>query len=187
MIVGSYGTLWIKANIRTRPRYAEKIVQQEIDLPKPSRNALLSILDQQISFITGGTETSEPWQYIVRDGVSRWIRSPRDVVRLSNALKFSWPAMEGEVDPPRSPAIEGLRLFDAGAFAWIKDNRDFLFHQGRFVLSTDEIKQDAVEVLKRRIPKDLHSQVLRLCSVLFPQSTQWFESSKSLGGSHILK
>jgi hypothetical protein len=160
---------------RTGPRFAEKLVQQEIELPKPAPNALLSILDREISFLTAQTADSARWQYIVRDGIRRWIRSPRDVVRLSNAIKFTWPALEGEVDPEDLLAMEGLRLFDAGAFAWVRDNRDFLFTEGRFVLSDDRLKGESVKELRRRIPEELQVQVLRVLSVLFPQSQKWFE------------
>lgn len=164
---------------RAGPRFAEKIVQQEIELPRPSRNSLLAILDEEISFLTANAPNSTRWQYLVRDGVRRWIRSPRDVIRLSNAVKFSWPAMEGEIDPQDLLAMEGLRLFDAGAFSWIRDNRDFLFTDGRFVMSSDEVKQEAVDGLKKRISADIQSQVLRILSVLFPQAGKWFEGRDS--------
>lgn len=166
---------------RSGPRFAEKIVQQEIDLPKPSRNALFAILDEEIAFLTGDTPNTTRWQYLVRDGIRRWIRSPRDVVRLSNAVKFSWPAMEGEIDPQDLLAMEGLRLFDPGAFAWIRDNRDFLFTEGRFVLADDKIREQAMQGLKHRIPGDVQSQVLRVLTVLFPQSARWFEDGQASG------
>lgn len=163
------------------PRFAEKIIQQEIELPKPSRNALLSILDQEISFLTGATEDTSRWQYIVRDGIQRWIRSPRDVVRLSNAVKFSWPALEGEIDPQDLLAIEGIRLFDPGTFNWIRDSRDFLFTEGRFIFASDDVRKAAVDGLKRRVPEDIQPQVMRVLSVLFPQSLKWFEDRQAFG------
>jgi predicted KAP-like P-loop ATPase len=172
---------------RAGPRFAEKIVQQEIDLPKPSPNALLSILDQEISFLTAKTPNSTRWQYIVRDGIRRWIRSPRDVVRLSNAVKFTWPALEDEIDPQDLLAMEGLRLFDAGAFAWVRDNRDFLFSDGRFVMADDQAKEEAVEGLKRRIAQERQSQVLRVLAVLFPQAGKWFEGREAFGGEASLE
>lgn len=166
---------------RVGPRFAEKIVQQEIELPKPSRNALLAILDEEIFFLTGDTPNSTRWHYLVRDGVRRWIRSPRDVIRLSNAVKFSWPAMEGEIDPQDLLAMEGLRLFDTGAFAWIRDNRDFLFTEGRFEMSNEEEKKEVADRLKKRIPADIQSQVLRILAVLFPQTGKWLEGRESFG------
>lgn len=164
---------------RPGPRFAEKIVQQEIELPKPSRNALLTILDQEISFLTADAPDSTRWHFLVRDGIRRWIRSPRDVVRLANAVKFLWPALEGEIDPQDLLVMEGLRLFDTGAYNWIRDNRDFLFTQGRFILSDENVRQDAAEALKRRIPEEIQSQVLRVLSVLFPQSLKWFEGGEA--------
>lgn len=163
-----------------RPRFTEKIVQQEIEIPNPSKNTLLGILDRELSFIAAADETAR-WHYLVRDGVRRWINSPRDVTRLANAASFTWSAMEGELDPLDLLAMEGLRLFDAGAFAWIRDNRDFLFSEGRFLLAEDEDRKQAVTFLERRIPDDSRRQVLRLLSVLFPQSTKWFEGREGSG------
>jgi hypothetical protein len=166
---------------RSGPRFVEKIVQQEIDLPKPSKSALLTILDEEIAFLTTDSPDSTRWHYLVRDGVQRWIQSPRDIVRLANAVKFSWPALEGEIDPQDLLAMEGLRLFDADAFAWIRNNRDFLFFEGRFVLSDESVREEAVERLKQRIPKENQSQVLRVLSVLFPQSAAALEGRNSSG------
>lgn len=160
------------------PRFAEKIVQQEIELPKPSKNALFTILDEEIAFLTGAAPDSARWQYLVRDGIQRWIQSPRDVVRLANAVKFSWGALEGEIDPQDLLTMEGLRLFDTGSFYWIRDNRDFLFNEGRFLFADDKLKQDSIEVLRRRASEDVQSQVLRVLSVLFPQSAKWFEGGR---------
>jgi hypothetical protein len=164
---------------RAGPRFAEKVVQQEIELPKPTKSSLLTILDEELSFLTAASDDSMRWHYIVRDGVHRWIRSPRDVVRLSNAVKFSWPALEGEIDPQDLLAIEGLRLFDVGTFNWIRDNRDFLFAEGRFMLARDELNKFAAESLKKCIPVNDQLEVLRIMSVLFPQSAKWFEGSDS--------
>ena len=83
--------------------------------------------------------------------------------------------MEGEIDPQDLLAIEGIHLFDEGAFYWIRDNRDFLFTEGRFILAEDEVKKAAVHDLKRRIRENARSQVLRVMSVLFPQSAKLLE------------
>jgi len=84
---------------RYGPRFAEKIVQQEIELPQASKDSLLSILDAEINFLTGPSPETLRWHQIVQNGVRRWVRHPRDVLRLANAVKFSWPALKGEIDP----------------------------------------------------------------------------------------
>ncbi|WHA43225.1 KAP family P-loop NTPase fold protein [Agrobacterium larrymoorei] len=166
---------------RIGPRFTEKIVQQEIELPRPSRNALLAILDEEISFLTADTPNDTRWHYLVRDGITRWIRSPRDIVRLSNAVKFSWPAMENEIDAQDLLAMEGIRLFDPAAFSWIRDNRDFLFTEGRFVMSNDDVKIEVANSLKDRIPDGYRSQVMRILTILFPQAGKWFEGKDHYG------
>ncbi len=160
---------------RTGPRFAEKIVQHEIELPRLDRNALLSLLDEEISFLTADTPNDTRWHYLVRDGINRWIRSPRDVVRVSNAVKFSWPAIEDEIDAQDLLAMECIRLFDQAAFSWIRDNRDFLFGEGRFVMSNDDVKIEVANNLKTRIPDHLRPQVMRIVTVLFPQVGEWLE------------
>ena len=102
---------------RAGPRFAEKIMQQEIELPRPSKESLLAVLDEEIAFLNEHVhESSLRWNYIVRDGVRRWVRHPRDALRLANAVKFSWPALRGEIDAADLLAMEGLRLFDAEVF-----------------------------------------------------------------------
>jgi hypothetical protein len=157
------------------PSYAEKIVQQEIELPKPSKHALLSILDQEISFLTANVGQPLRWQYLVRDGIRRWIERPRDVHRLSNAVKFSWPALASEIDPQDLLAMEGLRLFDSAAFKWIHGNRDFIFGEGQFQLADDEVRKAAVENLTRSLPTQGRDQVLRVLGTLFPNAAKWLE------------
>lgn len=155
------------------PRFAEKIVQQEIDLPRPAKNDLLSLLDQELDFVLGSADESVRWAYIVRDGVMRWINSPRDIVRLTNALKFSWLGLKGEIDPQDLLAMEGLRLFDEAAFNWARDNRDFLFNDGFYQMSDDETRAAVGESLKSKLNEDQKKQVLHLMAILFPQAGKW--------------
>jgi len=154
---------------RDAPRFAEKIVQQELELPKPSNAALLSILSERTKFIPQAPEGSMRWFYIVQYGIQRWVKSPRDVERLGNAVGFAWPAFQGEIDPHDLLALEGLKLFDTAAFNWIRDNRDFLFRTGVHQLSQDVEKKEAVARLNQRLPESSRSQVLRIITALFPQ------------------
>lgn len=167
---------------RIGPKFAEKIVQQEVELPVPSRGALLRILDQEIGFLIGSSEDSARWQYIVRDGVQRWINSPRDVLRLSNALKFAWPALKGEFDPQDLIAIEGIRLFDAETFEWIRVNRDFLFSGGRYLMGSDDEREANIRALKATLPAEKAKSVLELLAVLFPNHKKWFQDKSYMSG-----
>lgn len=160
---------------RIGPRFVEKIVQQEIELPPPGKNALLAMLDEEIEPILADREISTRWRYIVQDGVHRWINSPRDVLRFSNALKFAWPTLKGEFDPYDLVAIEGIRLYDPIAFDWIRRNRDFLFNEGRYIIGAENDRRANIEALKSSLPPATVNSLIRLLTVLFPGHGKWFE------------
>jgi predicted KAP-like P-loop ATPase len=168
------------------PRFAEKIVQQEIELPRPSKDALLSMLDEEISFLSKHIPDSLRWEYIVRDGVRRWIRNPRDLLRLANAVKFSWPALHGEIDPADLLAMEGLRLFDAEAFTWVRRSRDFLFSEGSFMMSTKETEAAEAQRLKDSLPEETREPLMNLLKVLFPLSIKAFAGENATSGESFV-
>ena len=163
----------------TAPGFSEKIVQQELALPKPARGALLAMLDQETSFLIAPTEASSRWSYIVRSGVHRWIQTPRDVIRLSNAVKFSWPTLQGEVDAQDLLAMEGLRLFDGNTYQWIREHRDFLFNDGQYSFAREEKRKEAVDSLTATIEEQNRLAVLELLSTLFPQIGKLLDTDAS--------
>lgn len=150
------------------PTFAEKIIQQELTLPQPSSSALLSLLDKNIGFIAEEIEASDRWYEIVSHGVRRWIKTPRDINRYTNALKFTWSALESEVDPADIIAMEGLRLFEPKIFDWIKANREFLFSEGGFRFGTDDAKSEQVTSLEKLISVHSDKSVTPLLACLFP-------------------
>lgn len=166
------------------PSFAEKIIQQEVELPKPGRNDLLSMLDAEIGFLTSNTPQDLRWYHIVSDGVQRWIKYPRDVARLSNAIKFTWPAIQGEVDPQDILAIEGLRLFEPAVFGWIRDNRENMFGSGNWALTTDQGRAKISDEFLASIPKSNHEAAVRLLCALLPSASKIFEKRSFYGLSH---
>ncbi len=167
------------------PTFAEKIIQQELTLPQPSSSALLSLLDKNIGFIAEDIQASDRWYKIVSHGVRRWIKTPRDINRYANALKFTWPALENEVDPADIIAMEGLRLFEPKIFDWIKANRDFLFPEGSFAFETDDAKREQVEVLAKLIEAHSDKSVIPLLACLFPKRAKEITGKEhSIGEPH---
>lgn len=154
------------------PRYMEKIVQQEVELPRLNTDDLLRILSGNLPFAVDEASDDMRWYYIVRDGVRRWIRSPRDVLRLSNSLAFCWSSLEDDIDPQDLLAMEGLRLFDAEVWSWIRGNRDFLFGAGQFSLPGDEASLALAARLREGLPEVAAGQIIRLLGTLFPSKAK---------------
>ena len=161
------------------PQYTEKIVQQEMGMPKPRRSSLLSMLNSAVGFISDTEDSSIRWHFIVVDGLYRWLKSPRDVIRLSNSVRFAWLALEDEIDPQDLLAMEGLRLFDPRAFDWLRNHRDLLFHGGRFYLASEGSKEEAAAELHSQIKHD-REQVLELISALFPHTAKLIEGKNRI-------
>ena len=151
-----------------QPGFAEKIVQHELELPRPSPGALVRMLATEIEFLPIGDGPSNRRNVIIERGIRRWMRQPRDVARLSNAIKFSWPALEGEIDPMDLLCMEGLRLFDQAAFSLVSDNRELLVVDGAQRFMTPERRAEVVGALCEGLPPANSAAQIEILSVLFP-------------------
>lgn len=156
--------------------YLEKIVQVPFELPLPDKallrklffedlNSILEPLNQEIWDATH-------WGNVFHEGVDPFISSPRDVNRLVNALKATYPAVENEVNPVDFVAIETLRVFCPEVYGIIRENKEFFvgvtnlvggagdaqfekikkFHDS-WVVNVDEARQVTIkEILQRLFP-----------------------------------
>lgn len=162
--------------------FADKIIQHEVSLPAPSRGALARLLDEQTSFLIADTPNSDRWSDIVRNGTQRWMRSVRDVVRLSNALAFAGPALAGELDPQDLLAMEGLRLFDDVAFTWVREHRDYLLGEGRYQFQRNEEKTEMIRRLHESLEGPAKAELVALLCTLFPTRAE----ELAAGGKPVL-
>ncbi|MGO9770315.1 MAG: hypothetical protein ACLPSW_12315 [Roseiarcus sp.] len=107
-----------------------------------------------------------------RRGISHssWVQLV--AMRLSNAVNFVWSALENEIDPQDLLYMEGLRLFDAPLFDWIRRNRDLLLNQGRYRVFSEERKAPAFELLRNSLAPETREDQLELLCALFPAQTK---------------
>ncbi len=110
------------------PGYLEKIVQRFFELPPP----LLDILREKVAEAafrvmgTPGERQSVRFWNVFHDVVAPVIRTPRDVVRLTNHIATGWPAVADNVDRADFLAISALELAEPGLYARIRSNPDRL-------------------------------------------------------------
>ena len=90
--------------------YLEKIVQADFDLPEANQHELTRMLECQIAEILGDVESDSQVHLgnVLYSVVAPEIRTPRDVLRLSNALEVAYPAVRGEVDPTDFGNLMGI-------------------------------------------------------------------------------
>ena len=111
------------------PHYLEKIVQASFDLPKPSRVSLekefLSRLHDSMIEEKGFVDT-DYFRSLFTQMILPEIKTPRDLLRILNPLKVTWPAVKGEVYPADFLCLETLRIQRPKLYATLRSNKSFL-------------------------------------------------------------
>ena len=108
--------------------YLEKVIQGAFDLPVPDRLDLQQQLLTTVDMVMGmpPPEKINRFSNLFHDGVAPLLKTPRDAVRLSNAIKVSWPAIREEVDRADFLTIEAMRLFRPSTYEAVRAHSSLL-------------------------------------------------------------
>ena len=129
------------------PSYLEKIVQAGVDIPYPLHSDLRNTFMQSVRELWKKPENSiyrkkyqdsdySHFENLFDNVVDPQIQSPRDIIRIMNTLRVTWPPVAGEVDPADFLALETLRVKQPGLYATLKANKEIL--TGMDFLSEDK-------------------------------------------------
>lgn len=154
--------------------YIEKIVQLPCSLPivDPARlqKKLFEELDRILESLPVAKFDETYWGNVFVDGLSQYIRKPRDVVRIVNALRVLYPAAAGEVNPVDFIAVEFLRVFEPDVYDVVATHKDmFARHPG---VRYSEPEKDFHNEWLQRVPADRRPKVMRLARHLFPRLSE---------------
>jgi predicted KAP-like P-loop ATPase len=154
--------------------YLEKIVQVPFDLPISDRILLRKLFSEQLDIILANTPQElfdqTYWGNLFWDGIDHFLNTMRNVKRLTNALKVTYPGVEGEVHPADFVAIETIRVFCSDIYQLIRNNLDMFagysdthsypktedikpFHDKWVEQIREGDKEAIVNLLKRLFPK----------------------------------
>ncbi len=157
----------------TRVNFAEKLVQQEIALPTPGFDRLVAMLLDQAAFLAIDRQ-SERWGELAEVALRRWLRTPRDVVRLANNMRFAWPVMQDHMEPIEYLAIEGVRTFDKALFDWLRDGAFYLFGSKRHSYDPDGSYREA-QAFKASLSLSEREAIIDLVCYFFPRLRGYFD------------
>ncbi|WP_200881822.1 KAP family P-loop NTPase fold protein [Nitrincola sp. A-D6] len=159
-------------------RYLEKIIQVPFELPPVDRVALRAALFKRLDEILGDTPDGlfdqSYWTNVFHDGIDPLIQVPRDVVRFTNTLSVTYPAVRGEVNPVDFIALEALRVFLPGLYGVIRTNQDqFSGHTRESRYDGDQKAKAAFhEQWAQALPEPLRSSTRDLLERIFPKVGQ---------------
>lgn len=154
--------------------YIEKIVQAPFSLPTIDRlrlrQRLFVELGQILESLPLHNFDQTYWGNVYYDGLDHYISKPRDIVRIINALRVTYPAVAGEVNPVDFIALEFLRVFEPVVYGAICVNRDiFAGHADRNYQQNIEPEKAFHESWLARVDADHVSHIKALVLHLFPK------------------
>jgi len=158
--------------------FAEKIIQQELDLPRPSLAQLTTILDDYARQLGDSTRERTTWHHLLQSGLNRWLLTPRDAHRLGNAILFTWAALADEVDPQDVIIMEALRLFQKRTFNWIASHRDLLLKEGAYMFLEGGEAKAAIDAFVGTFDDSERANTRRVMGNMFPKRADLFGEQK---------
>lgn len=155
-------------------RYLEKIVQVPFELPKVDQSTLLQALFVRLDAVMAPTPEgrfdSHYWTNVFYSGLHRLFTVPRDIVRLTNALSVTYPAVVGEVNPVDFIAIECLRVFLPSVYDAIRTSPEqFCGYKAIGDRGDKERAKAFHDAWLQKVPEDLRDSTQELVQRLFPR------------------
>jgi predicted KAP-like P-loop ATPase len=154
--------------VRNGDEYLEKIIQLPQHVPIPQEGSLDQFFTNRLDAIVGDDEivfNQSHWQSVYEKGISPVINTPRDAIRLANAVKTSYQALRHEVNYVDLIAIEALRIYFSGIYDEVRTNKERFTERRQITQSKDEDYSDLWEDLNES-NQDCAEMLL---SYLFPR------------------
>jgi predicted KAP-like P-loop ATPase len=108
--------------------YLQKIVQGSFDIPLPPLDILRRHILMAAQTTMGEIPDSDAQRFmnVFFDAVAPFVSTPRDVIRIENELRATWPSVEGEVDRGDFLAISTIKLCNHSLYKAIRRHPDDL-------------------------------------------------------------
>src|SRR5207245_9954329 len=158
--------------------------QYEAPIPMPDPAGLPSLLDRALNAILPpakdrakhdefNSRIASAYHLILRT----YLRQPRDIGRLANALQVSMANLYGQVDATDFIVLETLRLFDNEAYLAVRDNLDWLTGEAGWANDSKMAAEIKQRLSTCKHPKEAEDAI----ASLFPRaSAEW----KAYMGEH---
>jgi predicted KAP-like P-loop ATPase len=106
--------------------YLEKIIQLPLDVPIPHEGTLHQFLSDRLNRIHYQSDTvfeEDRWEGAYHQGIKPVIETPRDAIRLVNAVSTAIRGIESEVNFVDEVCLETIRLFAPSVYGEIRSNK----------------------------------------------------------------
>jgi len=156
--------------------YIEKIIQVPFELPAPDQNELANLFFDKVNKIFNDVPEEEHdhtyFGNLYHDGIKHFLKTPRDVVRLTNTLSITYPPVAGEVHYCDFIAIESIRVFEPEVYDFIRRNKDLFSGVASDSVNSQVERDSNKELLQELILKSTSitsSDIKTLLERMFPK------------------
>jgi len=164
--------------------YLEKIIQVPFDMPLPDKISVRKLFFETLDKVFAGTpEDLFDQTYfgnVFWDGIDHFLKTVRNVKRLTNALKITYPSVVGEVNPIDFLAIETIRVFLPDIYYLIRSNSEMFSgladRQGNLGPNIEKLKLFHNQWLEN-LPEAEKEIVKKLILRIFPKLRAVFENT----------
>ena len=170
------------------PHYLEKIVQAGFDIPIPLRPNINDIFRSfLLEEIWGELEQSKYWKKleklddrykeekfldIFNNIIGSQIQSPRDIIRIINALKVTWPAVAKEIIPEVDPLdfliFEIIRVKQPNLYSTLIANKQYLTSSMYRTENNATIASVYENLFLSEFQNEKRAEIKKILSTLFP-------------------
>jgi len=163
-------------------KYLEKIIQASFDLPPPKGNAIYYMLYQNLEEIfdieNNDLFNQRRWNNLFSFSLKFLIQTPRDVIRITNALRVTYTPVHQEVNPIDFIGLEALRLFKPDIFEMVKTFPKYFVWPpgGALELEKEEYQKFFDSLLENRdsLEKTIISDAIK---IIFPTTLEFLPES----------
>lgn len=169
--------------------YLEKIVQAPFHLPSVDKELLYQKLFKGLDSIIESkslpfTFDQNRWAQIFSDGLSHWIKKPRDIIRTLNAISVTYPSVTGEVNPVDFIALEFIRIFEPTVYETIRDSKEAFCGLQSQIEYKKKKEINHFENWSKTLQVQKRDQIVLLIGRIFPKVAQSLENGHISNGDY---
>ena len=174
--------------------YLEKIIQVPFEIPAPNLESiydmLISRLDEMIQVPENQWDKST-WLDIYHYGLTKYIKTIRDVIRYVNVFSLKYALLKEETNPVDLLGLTCLQVFEPVVYALLPANKDILCGGVNFEYSFKS-QQEKEDILKKRMEVIFSDNELiadksaakNILGILFPRIKKFTERSYHPGRAY---
>ena len=168
--------------------YLEKIVQAPFHLPAVDKSRLQQKLFSGLDAIIESRPMPFPfdqgrWIEVFSEGLDHYVRKPRDIVRILNAISIVYPPLAGEVNPVDFIALEFLRVFEPTVYGSLRDGKEFFC--GRPGEQRKAAEKAYFEKWRESLPGGSRERIVSLVGRLFPKVAHTLGGASYFMGNEV--